>query len=334
MLLITEKGEYESFAELRADYILSQEDMALDPKHIQAKPWGDSLLHASDLGACPRKAMLRLLETPHKIQSSLTMANNQLMWWMGYRVHYLTYEAMDWAGILHSHERDLFDPPWSGSYDALFWPDFRDKDRLMGYDCKTTRPKGYNYAYSFPKEPHVIQVSGYGLKTPAVREWVIEYVYFGSTKPPVICVVNADEHEDKVLDAISGLELAKARMVDDPEELPPVMPEKLVAHYRKNPKQEDRSLVSVTYDCNWQCGYCPYVHTVPPKNDDDHYPAILPDSPCKPPWHEPLQVMKITKKRGVEYPAECPAGEDAVLAFYDSQLKTVPIIGGQDEEDD
>lgn len=333
MRLVTKKGTFDSFATLRGAYINSKVDMALDPKHADPKEWADDKLHASEVGYCPRMQMLRLVGAPRKIKLALTQAMDDYMWWVGYRTHYLTYEAMDWAGILFSHETQLFDGLWAGSCDALFYPDV-NQDELMGYDCKTTRPKGYNFAYEVPKEAHVLQVSTYGIKLPRVPNWVIEYIYFGSTKPPIECLVTVTDYQDAVLGRMLSLEAYRKAALENPGDLPPVLTERFVPKYRKDNGQQTKSLVGISYSCSWECGYCDWHHTYPPKDENDKFPPTREDSPCKPPWHEPLELLNITKKYGYRYPNQCPAGDAALAQFLDSQLKTVPIVGGQEDEEE
>lgn len=327
MRYITREGTFDTLAELRAAYLRSKEDMKLDPKHAGAAEWASDTLHISELGYCSRMQMLRLSGAKPKVKNSLTAANDEFMWWFGNRCQWLSYEAMDWAGILHSCEQSVYDPPWSGRYDALFYPDYRSEE-LVGFDQKTTRPKAYAYAYSYPKESHILQVTGYSLKVKPKR-WLIEYVFFGSTKPPVECWVDTREHEGRVLKRMAELEQMREALFDA-FEVPDVLPEILTAHYRKAQGRDEKYLNRISAGCSWECSYCDMLHTFPPKDDNDKYPPIRSESPCHPAWHAPKDLA--TMKGGKwTYLTESESERDMVEAFIAAQPRTVAIVGGQDE---
>jgi hypothetical protein len=260
--------------------------------------------------------MLRISGAPKKVQANLTKANESVMFWVANRLHYLSFEAMEWAGILVDHELSLMSDPWAGRCDAIFKPDVDEAAKVL-YDMKTVRGAAMKYSESFPKEAHCLQLGAYATKVD-VRVGVIEYVDRSGSMPPIECVVNLDEWKEKAQERMTALEAHLAAM----PELPPVLPEQFVAHYAKKRNQPYKELTSVTYDTSWECGYCAWHHT-------DMEDRTLTTSPCKPPNHKPILCAK--RERGVWTFPNPVAGLEG---FLEAQEKTVPIIGGQLDEED
>ena len=324
--LHTKKGDFPSFAELRYAYFKQNEDMRLDPKHVDTNEWQSELLHASEVGACPRMQMLRISGAPKKIKANLTLATEELMFRVAYFVHYAGYEAMAWAGILVDHEVPLMEPPWAGRADALFTPDFENPDDVWLYDAKTTRMGAFKYTESLPKEPHCLQLGAYGTALPDITNGVVEYIDRSGSVPAIECVVDLTKWEVPAQERMDALEQYREAL----PELPPMMPESFVAHYRKARNQPFKELASVTYDCSWQCSWCAFHHT----NTDD---TTRPDSPCKPPNHAPIEVAKVRTQKeggGWAYNAAMAAGMNVsgIQQIIATFTPRVPIIGGGDEE--
>lgn len=336
MKLITNKGPFESFAALRyafkdacgTDKAFYRELL----KYAGEGEWDPNLLHASEVGYCPRMQMLRLSGAPAKVQAMATKAAEGQMFAFGYFAHYWTYAAMEWAGILTGFEQNVFEPPWSGSFDAMFLPDVNDPREWL-WGGKTTRPNAKNYTESLPKTAHCLQEGTYGTKV-VVEGAVIEYIDRGGSKPAIECVLNR-----QALDTWS--ERALIRMNDNEDwkmsrllgELPPILEEMFVAHYRKNRNQPDKDIIAATWNCSWECGYCKYNHTAMPKSSSDKFPPTLSSSPCQPHWHAPIYLKKYTKKTGWVYIEQTTVNERAIDAFLAAQPQTVPVVGGQDEDE-
>ena len=339
MKLITEKGEFESFAELR--YGFMQQNKAAIP--VSTDEWESTTLHASEVGYCSRATMLRICGAPPKTQANLTQANEALMFAMGYFAHYLTYAAMEWAGILVASEESLLAEPWSGRCDAIFLPDCTHPEQEVLYDAKTTRPNAFKYADSFPKEQHCLQLGAYGTSARCtdILFGVIEYIDRGGSNPPVECHVNLLEWAPRAQALMDEREALYRECVgkdwkDAP--LPPVLAEEYVPHYRKAPGQDYKDLKSVTYECSWECGYCKMHHT----NVDD---STRPESPCKPPNHAPIEIAKVLpQKQGggwsfagaaMEATGARPAVEGMRMAGIQNVIAAftprVPVVGGEPE---
>ena len=328
MKLITEKGEFDSFAELR--YAFIKQNKAAIP--VSTDEWESTTLHASEVGYCPRATMLRICGAPPKVQANLTQANEALLFAIAYFAHYLTYEAMKWAGILVASEEPLLDGLWSGRCDAIFLPDCAHPEQEMLYDAKTTRPNAFKYADSFPKEQHCLQLGAYGTsrRCTDILFAVIEYIDRGGSNPPVECHINLLEWTPKAqakMDEREAMyhECAGKDWQDAP--LPPVLAESYVPHYRKARGMEYKDLKSVTWECSWECSWCKLHHT----HIDG---STRPDSPCKPPNHAPVEVAKMrTQKEGSGWGVSAGAGMDVrgiqqVIATFTPR---VPVVGGDEE---
>jgi len=314
MKLITNKGPFSTFAELRFAYLKSGEDMGLDPKHVGSDEWDAGLLHASEVGYCPRMQCLRLGGAEKQVQANLTAANEALMFWVAYRIHYVTYEAMQWSGILCGHEVALFEEPWAGRADALFRPDIDDPQEWL-YDCKTVRPNAMKYTESFPKEAHCLQLGAYASKV-AAFDGVIEYVDRGGSNPPIECVISLEPWVVRAMIRMNDIEDWTHR-----DELPPILEETFVPHYRKARGKDWKELVSITLDASWECSYCLAHHT-------DMEGRTLTTSPCQPHNHKPLEVGK--KEKG-SWSFPVARHHSGVLALLESLDPTLPLVGGQDE---
>lgn len=284
MRLRTTQGVFDTLAELRYAYMQSGEDMNLDPGHTGANDWESHKLHASEIGYCPRATAYRLLGAPKKVQANLTKANEALMFWQGYRIHYLTYEAMMWGGILVAYEVPVLDTEvWAGRADAIFLPDFQNEDEEWLYDAKTTRPNAFKFARSFPKEEACLQLGAYGTKRPNIHHGIIEYIDRGGSNIPVECEIDVDKwarfaaqrmvEREFVRDTIAGKDLKTAT-------LPPVLEQEIVPEYRKARNMPYKDLKGACLKRNWQCSYCDY-HATDPETDETRLESI-----CFPPAKE------------------------------------------------
>lgn len=335
MKLTSKRGTFASLQELRGAY-LSATDRAeyhLDPYPAQGDDWEDDHLHISELARCPRAPMLRFTGAPKRVRAPLTIANEEIMFWIGYRLHYLTYSALNWAGLLVSYEQPLFDPPWAGRADAFFRPDYRD-DKLYGLDVKSYRPRSSKYAHTYPKKQDVWQVSGYATTRPGIGTWVIEYIAQGGSTAPVECLVDPHELHTPVTSRMAMLEeLREDVLANGIAAAPPPLPSTFVAHYRKARGRDEKELVSITIDSPWECSYCPYCHTEQPAHERDTHPPLLDSSPCRPDWHPPLTVAK--RVRGTWHIDDHDGSrwnDDELRLFMDSQLTTIPLVGGQNDD--
>lgn len=309
----THKGEFETLQEMRYGYLQSGEAMHIDPGHAEANEWERDKLHASEVGYCPRMQMLRISGAEVKPQANLTKANEAVMFWTANRLHYLAFEAMEWAGVLDECEVSLMSAPWAGRADAILFPNIEQSSKVL-YDMKTVRGNAMKYTESFPKEAHCLQLGAYATKADC-RVGIIEYVDRSGSMPPIECVVVLDEWKER---AKHRMDLLQDQLEALPD-LPPTLPEQFVAHYTKKRNQPYKELTSVTYDCSWECSYCSFHHT-------DTEGRTSSNSPCKPPNHAPVLCAKREKGSWV-YP-KMEAGLEEFLASHE---KTIPVVGGQDE---
>jgi hypothetical protein len=300
----TLKGDFPTLAELRHAYLKSGEDMGLDPKHAGQDDWESDRLHASEVSFCPRATCLRIMGAPKKTQGALTAANEALMFWVAYRLHYVTYEAMQWAGILVAHELSVLEPPWAGRVDAIIRPNV-DEEGTVLYDAKTVRPNAFKFSEQFPKEDNCIQIGVYATVRPE-NEAIIEYIDRGGSNPPVECRFALDTWRHEAQPRMDALEVWYKGVEGHTLKtatLPPILPEKFTAHWRKASGQPRKELTSVTFDCPWQCSYCDYHHTDPTTGN------TLMGSPCIPSNHPVLEVAKkLPKKDGGGWTYSVPEG--------------------------
>ena len=123
MLLTTEQGEFDSFQRLRGAYVEAMhEDLSgVFAFSARGTTWEQTKLHFSEIGQCPRRQLMRLSEhyagrsyaTQPKTRSQLD--NDAMMFASSNFLHWLTYAAAEWAGILVSYERRLIESDlWTG----------------------------------------------------------------------------------------------------------------------------------------------------------------------------------------------------------------------------
>ena len=88
MIYSSERGTFDSLQMLRAAYLVAPDwqKFWLSADTAIEKSWPKDVLHASDVGGCPRAAMYRLLGTPEKPRSASSKANRQVMFWAGYHL--------------------------------------------------------------------------------------------------------------------------------------------------------------------------------------------------------------------------------------------------------
>lgn len=320
----TTRGDFPTLAEIRHAYLKSGEDAKLDPKHVGANEWESNLLHASEVSFCPRATCLRILGAPKKTQGALTAANEALMFWVAYRIHYLTYEALDWAGMLVAHELSVMNKPWAGRVDAVIRPNV-DEERTILFDAKTVRPGAFRYTEGFPKDDHCIQMGVYGTVRPET-EALVEYIDRGGSNPPIECLFQLDGWSGKAQVKMTDLEgwyqgLEGHELPTAP--LPPVLPESFTPHYRKVKNKPVKKLTSVTHECAWQCSYCDFHHTDPTSGQ------TLIVSPCQPNNHEPVEIAKkLPQKDGGGWKFSVPERlSDEFEDWIGAQPKNLPMDG-------
>lgn len=285
MLLASDKGEWESFQVLRYAYLRSTDGKRhwLDPGPFDQDDWNPDKLHASDVGACPRAVAYRLLGTPEKPRSRASAANRQVMFWAGYRLHYLTYSALNWAGLLLSHETRVPMPNgWTGAFDATFKPTLDSETMLYG--MKTVLPNAlkHGYDWDYPKTKDCLQEGVYGLYLPYLKRAAEEYSDRAGSNTPKICEFDLAPWSAKATEVMASLEDVRDRLPELPELLSPV----LAPSYWKKRKLNAYYLKSLSYQADWRCGYCDYHLT----KKVDGFGVTQSDSVCKPYNLRPTEV--------------------------------------------
>lgn len=231
--------------QLRADYLRSGEKIHLDEKHGE---WDESVIHISELGDCPRKIMLRLSGAEKKYVPQGVRNNMELMWWLGYRLHYLTYEALEWAGMLIGYELPVTTKEgFSGRLDCKF----KYEGETYKYDAKSVRSNAFRFD-DFPKIEHVTQIGGYCLdEFHKTDHTIIEYIDRGGSHTPVISEVDETHGKSLAMDATWILEDARSRL----PELPNPLGAELKEHRRRD---ANRTLFQLSMARPWKCDYCDY----------------------------------------------------------------------------
>jgi hypothetical protein len=329
-MIVSERGEFGSLQELRCAYLKSRDGgkFWLDPTPFGVDGWEKKLLHISDVAGCPRAAMYRLAEYPEKRRSTMSAANREIMFWAGYRFHYLTYSALDWADLLVAHERPLEVPEgWSGQLDALFVADYRKGlEDLVLYDMKTELPNAIKYAWDKPKYGHVLQIALYRHflreeRTLDPQRTVVEYADRAGANAPLLCWLD-DERLKRAaregLERMRFLEECRDALPDLPDTLKP----ELSPSYWKARGEPWRYVKTVSYGPSWLCGYCEYHQT-----EQDGRTSY--DSLCHP-FNEPKAVVAEYHQNG-HAKSICQGFEQRVGDYLAGLPRTIPIVD-EDEE--
>lgn len=315
----TRRGEFGSLQILRAAYIEAPDRFKYRLLQEDAS-WDKSVLHASDTSGCPRAVMYRLLGTPEKPRSKKAAANRIVMLERGTDYHWLTYSALNWAGILVGHEIPAAPREgWAGSMDALIRPN-HESDSVVGFDEKTVLPNMLIYHRAdTPKDKDCTQLGAYCLTQPF--KWgLIEYTDRAGSNNPEECEFDASQWMEKAVERMDALEMWQGLL----PELPPTLEPEFVAHY------SDHKLDSVTSERPWSCDYCDFHLTKkerrinPASGRMKEYGWTCSDSTCKP-VNVPPRIVAEVKNGAWRYREE----SEELHEFLDAQVKTIPIY---DEE--
>lgn len=140
-------GSLPSLDQLTYDYLVDVDDH---------EPSSD--LYISDIGACPRKVMLKKdgATVPHAPQHDW---DKQRMFAQAESVQDELIDAMHHAGLLVAIEErvsDVFPPLWGARFDLLaVYP------RRRFIEVKSNHPNWIRYRKRYPKKMHVWQATGY-----------------------------------------------------------------------------------------------------------------------------------------------------------------------------
>ena len=139
-------------------------DFSIPMTHLN--DWNVDLIHASDLGKCPRKMSHRIHHSP-AVDKSMGEQDSELrQFYVANIIHNLVYNAFAWDDRLVEFEIDL--TPWlpdgmTGTADGV-WENFDGE--YEAFDAKSLHPNWRSYLKSYPKADNVAQLSlyYYGLK--------------------------------------------------------------------------------------------------------------------------------------------------------------------------
>jgi hypothetical protein len=322
MAYVSDRGTFATLQLLRAAYLKSPdgEKYWLDPTPFGGDEWDPETLHLSELGACPRAIAYRLSGEPEKPRSLSSIANREVMFWAGYRFHYLTYSALNWAGLLVDHEiAAKLSHGWSGRADAIIRPVQHGED-LIGYDMKTVLPNALKYVWDMPKTKDCLQVGGYAFAS-LFDKAVIEYADRAGSNTPKECEVAAGAWAKRVPAIMAELEHVR----DNVPELPPILPQVYNGHFKE--QGNAGTLDTITLENDWRCNYCDYHLTKKERRLNPHTKRMKihgwtqKESSCKPPNAPGVVVCQWNGGN----PKTTPGHEDGVEAWLDSHPKHYEI---------
>ena len=318
MKYLSKRGEFDSLQQLRAAYLKSSdgEPFWLDRGPFGQHDWKPDVLHASELGGCPRAVAYRLLKTPEKPRSASSEANRTIMFHAGNSFHNLTFSALKWAGLLDAHEIAVkLAQGWTGRADALFTPN-HEVDEVCLYDLKTVLPAALKYSYDMPKEKDCLQLGCYAsvLECP---KGIIEYADRAGSNTPKECEIDLAKWSARAVAKMTVMEAAR----DNLPELPETLPQTYSASYSKG-EGGRMWLSTVNLVTPWMCGYCDYHLTkkesrINPNSGRSYkYGWTQKDSTCHPVNLPPLTVA--TWKNGSL--VNVKGDEDAIVAWMADQV--------------
>ena len=287
MKYTSRRGVYDSMQILVAAYLESNDggDYELSSSPFCRNEWEPDMLHASEIGGCPRAVAYRLSHAPEKPRGKASAANRTVMFNTAYFFHYGRYSALSWAGLLESHETTVPLPDgWTGRYDAIFKPDYRE-ERTILYDLKSVLPAALKYSYSFPKPKDCWQLAVYA-EALGMSEAMCEYADRAGGVSPVECVIDPREYYGDVQQRMRMMEAAR----DGLPELPPTLSPVLDGHYTKRRGQPFRELTSIDIKTDYRCNYCDYLLSEKVGTTD----VLCADSLCKP-YYDPPQTIATFK---------------------------------------
>jgi hypothetical protein len=329
MKYLTNRGEFATLQLLRAAYLDAPDwqKFWIDARTITEQPWTKGLLHASDVGGCPRATMYRLLDTPEKPRGEKSKANRKVMFWAGYHFHYLTYSALSWAGILLYHEEPVKLPDgWTGTLDAEIVP--LESDTFV-FDEKTVMPNTLNYGYDLPKLPNCLQLTVYGDAVDNLNG-LLEYTDRAGSNDPRECPVDLSEYVEAKNTIMKTLETQRDML----PELPPELEQVYVPHYTRDKSDPDWMVMkTIAVETPWNCGYCDYHLTReesrvnPASGRMKKYSWTQPESTCHPHNVPPVDVAELSP---VGTLISCKSGHE-VGAEIVTRTKPLRYYSPQDE---
>ena len=289
-MILTDKGEFSSFATLRLAYMEAWAGNPPITSYFNPEPWDPTTLHISELGKCPRQQMLRLSNVKPKPESDKARANKELMFWQGNLIHALTVGAMDWAGILVESEKSLPGLPtgWSGHFDAVYQDQVHG--RLMVWDGKTVRPNAFNYAHEWPKVEETWQLRGYLRFLPDVTAGVVEHIDRGGANSPHTALITRNNGQ---VDARMSMLSAFRDSLDGDGPvtlLPGLLPPEFKLTYRKVANEPIWRASAVYHQPSWQCEWCDFMYGGKDKRTKQWH--IAANSPCTPDLSK-SQIAKV-----------------------------------------
>jgi hypothetical protein len=319
MTYLSKRGEFDTLQQLRCAYLQSDNggEFWIDPGPFTEHGGKSDNMWLSEIGKCPRAVGYRLLGTKDKPRSSSSIANRQVMFWAGDRFQYLTYSALNWAGLLESYEQRVEISGWSGRYDAIF-RQRNDSDRRTMFEQKTVLPNALKYRWDMPKRKDLLQASSYTAIVP-VDDLLLEYADRAGANTPKECPIAFDAQ--LIVDAqmnMVNLEQMRERL----PELPDILEQTYAPRYKRD-QTGTMVLDAIDLVTPWDCGYCDYHLTKkerrinPASGRMKIYGWTQPDSVCKPHNAPPVQVASWS---GGKLQNVRPGHEDAIVEWMKTKV--------------
>ncbi len=241
---------------LRADYLAYDYDGS-KIKLVQEPHSGDhTRIWPSDLGGCPRKVVLRLLDKPKRD----LYPSEAIMFWQGNMLHDLTYRALIYAERMISYEERLSAPEGvSGRYDCLWMDEIDGKDTPTLTDIKSVRPNAFQWGELSEDPPRVReynipQMGSYMLYGPEAEAHDFDYIDRGGAHGALrLPVTRKDEAKRLAMQGFADIMQVRDAM----PEVPAPLEEALVEHWTRHKPPVLKSLGVKQY---WACNslYCRY----------------------------------------------------------------------------
>lgn len=230
-----------SLSSIYVDYI----DSIAEP--FERKP---NRLYVTDVGACPRSVMYRLLDTEKDPQSEQSIVNDKMMFDLAEHIETMLTTALEKNGMLIDQQLSVpIDDRdnWGGRIDIA--ADYNGR-RII--EVKTMRSNAFNYSSDLPKGSHSYQASIYDHYMTDVLELdsppMLWYADRGGANTPLEFYVDNWEEAEPLMDA---LDEHRSSLPALPDKLPKVLK---LRTYGKEVKEEP----------DFRCSYCPYQGTCKP----------------------------------------------------------------------
>lgn len=190
--------------------------------------------HASSLGTCKKKQILRRMNTP---ESNPITERSLRIFSVGDVFHEWMQKKAEDAGVLIAKEQTITNEEYnySGRYDALIE---QDGIKLL-YDFKTQHSKSFHY----------IQENGIGVED-SKKMQIVSYAVMGKLDVKECRLLFISKDDLCLMEVPVKVEDYKDKVIEELKEL---------NEYYKNKKIPNPISEVEKGKPNWQCSYCPYL---------------------------------------------------------------------------